>query len=129
MVPPKRVFPPNLFKGGMTMRRIVGILIVMFLIFLVAIPSFAVVYAYSFPKAKAEWGKAVSFNNLSPGFFQIMYIDDLGIVRIATYGIAGGSMDTLKNPQLMMVFTFDKATQAVSSTNCKALLKGSSYYV
>jgi hypothetical protein len=61
----------------------------------------------------------VSFNNLSPGFFQVMFLDGSGIVRIATYGIAGGSMDTLKDPQLMMVFVFDRSASKVSmnSTN------------
>jgi len=71
--------------------------------------SFAVtVYKYSFPKPLKSWGSPVSFNNLSPGFFQVMYQDASGIVRIATYGIAGGSMDALKDPQLLMVFSFDQ---------------------
>ena len=66
------------------------------------------VYKYHFPKQPASWGKPVSFNNLSPGFFQVMFQDSSRVIRIATYGIAGGSMDALKNPQLLMVFTFDQ---------------------
>ena len=68
-------------------------------------------YVYNFPKPPAEWGAAVSFGNLSPGFFQIMYQNSkTGVVRIATYGIVGASMDNLKDPQLMMVFAFDQKT-------------------
>ena len=37
-----------------------------------------------------------------------MYSDAKVVIRIATYGIAGGSMDALSNPQLLMVFAFDK---------------------
>ncbi len=91
-------------------------LLMLVLILVIAVPSFCSVFTYSFPKAPRLWGKPVSFNNLSPGFFQIMYIDTNGIVRIATYGIAGGSMDTLKDPQLLMVFAFDKVEQTVGST-------------
>jgi hypothetical protein len=70
-------------------------------------------YVYNFPKPAAEWGQAAAFGNLSPGFFQIMYQNSkTGIVRIATYGIIGGSMDTLKDPQLMMVFAFDHKSTA-----------------
>lgn len=66
-------------------------------------------YVYSFPKPPAEWGPAAAFGNLSPGFFQVMYQNSkTGIVRIATYGIVGASMDNLKDPQLMMVFAFDQ---------------------
>lgn len=79
------------------------------LAFVISSAAFCDIFSYSFPKAPSQWGKPVSFNNLSPGFFQVMFIDDVGIVRIATYGIAGGSMDTLKNPELMMVFVFDKS--------------------
>lgn len=68
----------------------------------------ALSFNYNFPKPPNGWGKPVSFNNLSPGFFQVMFQDSKGIIRIATYGIAGGSMDTLNNPQLLMVFTFDQ---------------------
>lgn len=80
---------------------------------MLATPVLCKVYSYSFPKAPASWGKPVSFNNLSPGFFQVMYVDAKGIVRIATYGIAGGSMDLLKDPQLMMVFAFDRSETKV----------------
>jgi len=65
-------------------------------------------YVYNFPKPPAEWGQAASFGNLSPGFFQVMYQNKAGVVRIATYGIVGASMDNLKDPQLMMVFAFDQ---------------------
>jgi hypothetical protein len=78
---------------------------------LVSAPAFSRTFSYSFPKAPKAWGNPISFNNLSPGFFQVMYADDKGIIRIATYGIAGGSMDTLKDPQLLMVFSFDKTEQ------------------
>jgi hypothetical protein len=64
-------------------------------------------YVYNFPKPPAEWGQATAFGNLSPGFFQVMYQNKTGVVRIATYGIVGASMDNLKDPQLMMVFAFD----------------------
>ncbi len=69
-------------------------------------------YVYSFPKPPAEWGPAMAFGNLSPGFFQIMYQNRSGVVRIATYGIVGASMDNLKDPQLMMVFAFDQKGSA-----------------
>jgi hypothetical protein len=65
-------------------------------------------YVYNFPKPPAEWGQASAFGNLSPGFFQVMYQNKSGVVRIATYGIVGASMDNLKDPQLMMVFAFDQ---------------------
>ncbi|MEA3493939.1 MAG: hypothetical protein U9R38_06090 [Candidatus Margulisiibacteriota bacterium] len=65
-------------------------------------------YSYRFPKAPASWGNAVDFGNLSPGFFQVMFQNRAGIVRIATYGIVGASMDKLRDPQLMMVFAFNK---------------------
>lgn len=87
------------------------------MILLLALLSTAVVaqeglpYVYKFPKAPVEWGKAAAFNNLSPGFFQVMYQNQEGIVRIATYGIVGASMDKLKDPQLMMVFTFDESRE------------------
>ncbi len=69
-------------------------------------------YTYNFPKPAAEWGQAVAFGNLSPGFFQVMYQNKAGVVRIATYGIVGASMDNLKDPQLMMVFAFDQKGSA-----------------
>ena len=66
-------------------------------------------YTYKFLKPKPSWGQAVSFGNLSPGFFQVMYQNNkTGIVRLATYGIVGASMDKLKNPKLMMVFSFEQ---------------------
>lgn len=83
-------------------------------LFLLSIMLFSVVsyaaniYKYNFPKPPKMWGKPVSFNNLSPGFFQVMFQDATGVVRIATYGIAGGTMDALKDPELLMVFTFDQ---------------------
>lgn len=86
----------------------------MFLCLLVAMSSFAEEgppYVYSFPKAPAEWGQAVSFGNLSPGFFQVMFQNKSGVVRIATYGIVGASMDNLKDPQVMMVFAFDQKAE------------------
>jgi hypothetical protein len=69
-------------------------------------------YVYNFPKPPSEWGQATAFGNLSPGFFQVMYQNKSGVVRIATYGIVGASMDNLKDPQLMMVFAFDQKGQA-----------------
>jgi hypothetical protein len=42
-----------------------------------------------------------------------MFVDTKGVIRIATFGIAGGSMDSLKDPQLMMLFAFDKEDQKV----------------
>jgi len=89
------------------MKKFVLLLVCLFLISTHAFCA-ASTYSYSFPKAPKSWGSPVSFNNLSPGFFQVMYVDEKGIVRIATYGIAGGSMDALKDPQLLMVFSFDK---------------------
>lgn len=65
-------------------------------------------YSYQFPKVPASWGNAVAFGNLSPGFFQVMFQNKSGIVRLATYGIVGASMDKLRDPQLMMVFAFNK---------------------
>lgn len=82
--------------------------ILLVILLIISVPAFCKVYSYSFPKSPVAWGKPISFNNLSPGFFQVMYSDANGIIRIATYGIAGGSMDTLSNPQLLMVFAFDK---------------------
>lgn len=89
------------------MKKLLFLLIAMF--FLCGL-SYAAnpIYKYNFPKPPIYWGKPVSFNNLSPGFFQVMFQDSAGVVRIATYGIAGGTMDTLKDPQLLMVFTFDQ---------------------
>jgi len=72
------------------------------------------IYKYHFPKPSASWGAPVSFNNLSPGFFQVMFQDKSGVIRIATYGIAGGMMDSLKDPELLMVFTFDKEKVALN---------------
>lgn len=83
-------------------------LLLLIILLIVSAPALCKVYSYSFPKSPAAWGKPISFNNLSPGFFQVMYSDANGIIRIATYGIAGGSMDALSNPQLLMVFAFDK---------------------
>jgi hypothetical protein len=74
----------------------------------------APIYKYHFPKPSKSWGAPVSFNNLSPGFFQVMFQDKVGVIRIATYGIAGGTMDTLKDPELMMVFTFDQEKVALT---------------
>ena len=69
-------------------------------------------YTYNFPKPPTEWGQAAAFGNLSPRFFQVMYQNKSGVVRIATYGIVGASMDNLKDPQLMMVFAFDQKGSA-----------------
>ncbi|MBN2058074.1 MAG: hypothetical protein JW782_04715 [Candidatus Saganbacteria bacterium] len=80
-------------------------------------------YVYKFPKPEPGWGQAVAFSNLSPGFFQVMFQDKAGIVRIATYGIEGSSMDKLKDPQLMMVFTFDhptKVAETFEAAECQA---------
>ena len=71
-------------------------------------------YVYNFPKPSPEWGNAVAFGNLSPGFFQVMYQNKAGVVRIVTYGIVGASMDKLKDPQLMMVFAFDQKEGAAN---------------
>lgn len=89
------------------MKKMVLLLAIMFSICSL---SYAVgpIYKYHFPKPPKSWGNPVSFNNLSPGFFQVMYQDNNGVIRIATYCIAGGAMDALKDPQLMMVFTFDQ---------------------
>ena len=77
----------------------------------------AMPYTYNFPKPPTEWGQATAFGNLSPGFFQVMYQNKSGVVRIATYGIVGAAMDNLKDPQLMMVFAFDQKGQASRSSN------------
>ncbi|MFC1767672.1 hypothetical protein ACFLZ2_03865 [Candidatus Margulisiibacteriota bacterium] len=90
-------------------------LLAIILILVLSTSAFCGFYSYSFPKTPKNWGDPVSFNNLSPGFFQVMFRDFEGTVRIATYGIAGGSMDTLKDPQLMMVFVFDKEGKRISS--------------
>ena len=86
-------------------------LVLLFLSFCVSL-GFAqddkIPYVYSFPKPPVEWGVATAFGNLSPGFFQVMFQNRAGVVRIATYGIVGASMDNLKDPQLMMVFSFDQ---------------------
>jgi len=88
------------------------IFLVLFFVFAMAVASQAVVpYVYNFPKPPGEWGQAASFSNLSPGFFQVMFQDKYGVVRIATYGIVGASMDNLKDPQLMMVFAFDQKAE------------------
>jgi hypothetical protein len=89
-------------------------LIVVCLLFCLASVTLAVEspFVYRFPKPEPGWGKAISFGNLSPGFFQVMFQNEEGVVRIATYGIVGASMDKLKDPQLMMVFAFDE--QAVA---------------
>jgi hypothetical protein len=95
----------------------VGIkILLLFILFAFCALSFALAeegppYVYSFPRSPAEWGQAVSFENLSPGFFQVMYQNKTGVVRIATYGIVGASMDNLKDPQLMMVFAFDQKAE------------------
>ncbi len=78
------------------------------IVFLSSLSHAASIYKYHFPKPPASWGSPISLNNLSPGFFQVMFQDKAGTVRIATYGIAGGSMDALKDPELLMVFTFDQ---------------------
>ena len=88
------------------------ILLVLLIVFTTAVASQALVpYVYNFPKPPGEWGQAVAFGNLSPGFFQVMFQDKSGVVRIATYGIVGASMDNLKDPQLMMVFAFDQKAE------------------
>lgn len=79
-------------------------------------------YVYKFPKAPLEWGEAVSFNNLSPGFFQVMYQNQKKVVRIATYGIVGASMDKLKDPQLMMVFSFDQEKETAQNISEELLV-------
>lgn len=81
-------------------------------------------YTYNFPKPPAEWGQAISFGNLSPGFFQVLYQNKTGVVRIATYGIVGASMDNLKDPQLMMVFAFDQKAAVGSKINEGKLVSG-----
>ncbi len=88
-------------------KLIIGISLVI-VSWLLVIPSQAAIYKYNFPKPSTDWGKPISFTNLSPGFFQVMYQDKASVLRIATYGIAGSSMDTLKDPQLLMVFVFDQ---------------------
>jgi|GEM_PF-2039595 len=99
------------------MKRLLGGLVVSLLVISMLLPVAAQErssppYVYKFPKTPAYWGKAVSFTNLSPGFFQVMFQNNAGIVRIATYGIVGASMDKLRDPQLMMVFAFDKQVTA-----------------
>lgn len=97
-------------------RMSVGLLVCLFVGLLVGAAVYAqegAPYTYSFPKVPASWGNAVSFNNLSPGFFQVMFQNKTGVVRIATYGIVGASMDKLKDPQLVMVFAFDKSGVAL----------------
>ena len=96
------------------MKKAVCFLLVFSLVVLAASSSFAAVFSYSFPKPLASWGDPVSFNNLSPGFFQVMFVNKQGVVRIATYGIEGGAMDELKSPQLVMVFAFDKGEKTAS---------------
>ena len=96
------------------MKKIALCFMLLFILHAVSLAA-GLSYNYNFPKPPDVWGKPVSFNNLSPGFFQVMFQDSKGIIRIATYGIAGGSMDDLKNPQLLMVFTFDR--QKVSMTD------------
>ena len=88
------------------MRKIITILVLA--VCIAGAAKAASPYVYNFPKPPAEWGQAAAFNNLSPGFFQVMYQNKSGVVRIATYGIVGASMDNLKDPQLMMVFAFDQ---------------------
>ena len=92
-------------RGEILMKKLVLLIVVM--IALCSL-SYAAVFKYHFPKPSKSWGEPVSFNNLSPGFFQVMFQDKAGVVRIATYGIAGGTMDDLKNPELLMVFSFDQ---------------------
>jgi hypothetical protein len=96
------------------MKKFTCIIIISAFLLLPATMSFAKVFSYSFPKAPAKWGEPVSFNNLSPGFFQVMYQSDKGVTRIATYGIEGGAMDELTAPQLVMVFTFDGKGKSAS---------------
>jgi len=91
------------------MRKVIGLFLLFF--FSSAVLA-AGPYIYSFPKPDKSWGKAVAFNNLSPGFFQVMYMSPDGIIRIATYGIVGASMDALRDPQLIMVFKFDQEKTA-----------------
>lgn len=89
------------------MKKVALFIAILFVLHSVSLAA-GLAYNYNFPKPPAGWGQPVSFNNLSPGFFQVMFQDSKGLIRIATYGIAGGSMDDLKNPQLLMVFTFDQ---------------------
>ncbi len=98
------------------MKKFICLLVVSAAIISFATASPAKVFSYSFPKAPEGWGEPVSFNNLSPGFFQVMYVNTKGITRIATYGIEGGAMDELTSPQLVMVFTFDKEGETASLT-------------
>ncbi|MFH1347150.1 MAG: hypothetical protein ABIH22_00485 [Candidatus Margulisiibacteriota bacterium] len=93
------------------MRKRMMILLIVVLLTSVAFAANSP-YVYEFPKPDPEWGNAVSFGNLSPGFFQVMFQNNKGVVRIATYGIVGASMDKLKDPQLMMVFAFKEKTPA-----------------
>ncbi|MFC1767669.1 hypothetical protein ACFLZ2_03850 [Candidatus Margulisiibacteriota bacterium] len=98
------------------MKKFTVTLVLLLFVFSLSCSAISSVFKYHFPKAEKYWGDPVSFNNLSPGFFQVMFRDVKGVIRIATYGIAGGSMDTLKDPQLLMVFVFDEG-QKVSSIN------------
>jgi len=99
------------------MKKLICFLIISAtLVSLASAISLAKVYSYNFPKAPAAWGQPVSLNNLSPGFFQVMFVDKKGIVRIATYGIEGGAMDELKSPQLVMVFAFNQEGEKVVSS-------------
>jgi hypothetical protein len=97
------------------MKFLAGLFLVLVLASVAAAAEEGPPYVYKFPKPEANWGQAVSFNNLSPGFFQVMFQNKEGEVRIATYGIVGASMDTLKDPQLMMVFAFDEKAEAGSN--------------
>lgn len=95
------------------MRRNIFLVLIIGLLAVQVLAETGSPYVYSFPKPAADWGSAVSFGNLSPGFFQVMFQNPkTGIVRIATYGIVGASMDNLRDPQLMMVFAFDQKSAA-----------------
>ncbi|MFC1568479.1 hypothetical protein ACFL37_02130 [Candidatus Margulisiibacteriota bacterium] len=97
------------------MRFLAGLFLVLVLAAVVCAEDAGPPYVYKFPKPEANWGQAVSFHNLSPGFFQVMFQNKEGEVRIATYGIVGASMDKLKDPQLMMVFAFEEKAEAGSN--------------
>jgi len=90
------------------MKLVIRILFVIVVSAFVISSAEGAIYKYNFPRPSTDWGKPISFTNLSPGFFQVMYQDKANVLRIATYGIAGSSMDTLKDPQLLMVFVFDQ---------------------
>ena len=96
------------------MKRLFCVLFAAMLVLSVSSACLAKVFTYSFPKSPAEWGDPVSFNNLSPGFFQVMFVDKQGVIRIATYGIEGGAMDELKFPQLVMLFAFNQAERSAA---------------